>query len=163
MNKTIEIYKTLNVREKYILKELGINEKDLTPERIDNVIKNMLIRMESISQLPLTDRQVRSAIANYERPHDELFKGIEFMYSDVDYPKAKINIFRMLTDENKKTIGILGIKLEDKEISSKEYNDNLNVLINKILIRYGTGIKEKECYKLMNKLYKENIKRKILQ
>lgn len=153
MNKTIEIYKTLNEREKYILKELGINEKDLVHERICDVIKKILIGMESISQLPLTDGQVRSAIENYSKPHDELFKGIEFLYSDDDYPKAKINIYKMLTEENKKTIKILGIKLEDKEISSKEYNENLNVLINKILIKYGTGIKEKECYKLIDKLY----------
>lgn len=47
---------------------------------------------------------------------------------------------------------MLGVKLEDREITSKEYAESLNILVNKLLIKFGTGIKQRECYKLIEKI-----------
>ena len=52
----------------------------------------------------------------------------------------------------KKTLKILDIKLEDREYTAKEYAEISNVLINKMLIKYGSGIKKQECIDLTLKI-----------
>lgn len=148
MNRTINIYQTLNEREKYILDKLEINESDLKPEYASSVITIMKRMTERISELPLTDEQVLSAIKDFDQFHDIYFKGIEFIMSDEDYPDIKINVYKPLSEETKKTLKILDIKVEDREYTAKEYAEISNVLINKMLIKYGTGIKKKECVDL---------------
>ena len=49
---------------------------------------------------------------------------------------------------------MLGIKLEDKELTSKEYAEINQELVNNTLMKFGTGIKEKECNKLIDKIVK---------
>lgn len=152
MNRTINIYQTLNEREKYILDKLEINESDLKPEYASSVITIMKRMTERISELPLTDEQVLSAIKDFDQFHDIYFKGIEFIMSDEDYPNIKINVYKPLSEETKKTLKILDIKLEDREYTAKEYAETSNVLINKMLIKYGSGIKKQECIDLTLKI-----------
>lgn len=152
MDKTISIYQTLNEREKYILDKLEIKEEDLKPENIEDVLCVMIRMTKRISQLPITDEQVISALKNYEESYDIFFKDVKIIFTESDYPDVKVNVFRTLTEENKNIIEMLGVKLEDREITSKEYSENLNILVNKLLIKFGTGIKEKECYKLIEKI-----------
>lgn len=152
MDKTISIYQTLNEREKYILDKLEIKEEDLKPENIEDVLCVMIRMTKRISQLPITDQQVISALKNYQESYDIFFKDVKIIFTESDYPDVKVNVFRTLTEENKNIIEMLGVKLEDREITSKEYSENLNILVNKLLIKFGTGIKEKECYKLIEKI-----------
>ena len=152
MNSTINIYQTLNEREKYILDKLAINESDLKPEYASSVITVMKRMTNRISELPLTREQVLSAIQDFDQFHDTYFKGIEVIRSDEDYPDIKINVYKPLSEETKKTLEILDIKVEDKEYSAKEYAEISNVLLNKLLIKYGTGIKQKECVDLTLKI-----------
>lgn len=152
MNRTINIYQTLNEREKYILDKLEINESDLKPEYASSVITIMKRMTERISELPLTDEQVLSAIKDFDQFHDIYFKGIEFIMSDEDYPDIKINVYKPLSEETKKTLKILDIKVEDREYTAKEYAEISNVLINKMLIKYGSGIKKQECIDLTLKI-----------
>ena len=152
MNRTINIYQTLNEREKYILDKLEINESDLKPEYASSVITIMKRMTERISELPLTDEQVLSAIKDFDQFHDIFFKGIEFIMSDEDYPDIKINVYKPLSEETKKTLKILDIKVEDREYTAKEYAEISNVLINKMLIKYGSGIKKQECIDLTLKI-----------
>ena len=152
MNRTINMYQTLNEREKYILDKLEINESDLKPEYASSVITIMKRMTERISELPLTDEQVLSAIKDFDQFHDIYFKGIEFIMSDEDYPNIKINVYKPLSEETKKTLKILDIKLEDREYTAKEYAEISNVLINKMLIKYGSGIKKQECIDLTLKI-----------
>ena len=152
MNRTINIYQTLNEREKYILDKLEINESDLKPEYASSVITIMKRMTERISELPLTDEQVLSAIQDFDQFHDIYFKGIEFIMSDEDYPNIKINVYKPLSEETKKTLKILDIKVEDREYTAKEYAEISNVLINKMLIKYGSGIKKQECIDLTLKI-----------
>lgn len=152
MNRTINIYQTLNEREKYILDKLEINESDLKPEYASSVITIMKRMTERISELPLTDEQVLSAIKDFDQFHDIYFKGIEFIMSDEDYPNIKINVYKPLSEETKKTLKILDIKVEDREYTAKEYAEISNVLINKMLIKYGSGIKKQECIDLTLKI-----------
>ena len=152
MNRTINIYQTLNEREKYILDKLEINESDLKPEYASSVITIMKRMTERISELPLTDEQVLSAIQDFDQFHDIYFKGIEFIMSDEDYPDIKINVYKPLSEETKKTLKILDIKVEDREYTAKEYAEISNVLINKMLIKYGSGIKKQECIDLTLKI-----------
>ena len=152
MNRTINIYQTLKEREKYILDKLEINESDLKPEYASSVITIMKRMTERISELPLTDEQVLSAIQDFDQFHDIYFKGIEFIMSDEDYPDIKINVYKPLSEETKKTLKILDIKVEDREYTAKEYAEISNVLINKMLIKYGSGIKKQECIDLTLKI-----------
>ena len=152
MNRTINIYQTLNEREKYILDKLEINESDLKPEYASSVITIMKRMTERISELPLTDEQVLSAIKDFDQFHDIYFKGIDIIRSDEDYPDIKINVYESLSEETKKTLKILDIKVEDREYTAKEYAEISNVLINKMLIKYGSGIKKKECIDLTLKI-----------
>lgn len=152
MNRTSNIYQTLNEREKYILDKLEINESDLKPEYASSVITIMKRMTERISELPLTDEQVLSAIKDFDQFHDIYFKGIEFIMSDEDYPDIKINVYKPLSEETKKTLKILDIKVEDREYTAKEYAEISNVLINKMLIKYGSGIKKQECIDLTLKI-----------
>lgn len=107
---------------------------------------------ERISELPLTDEQVLSAIKDFDQFHDIYFKGIEHIMSDEDYPDIKINVYKPLSDETKRTLQILNIEVEDKETTAKEYAEISNILINKMLIKYGTGIKKQECIDLTLKI-----------
>lgn len=152
MNRTINIYQTLNEREKYILDKLEINESDLKPEYASSVITIMKRMTERISELPLTDEQVLSAIKDFDQFHDIYFKGIDIIRSDEDYPDIKINVYESLSEETKKTLKILDIKVEDREYTAKEYAEISNVLINKMLIKYGSGIKKQECIDLTLKI-----------
>jgi len=152
MNRTINIYQTLNEREKYILDKLEIDEEDLKPEYASSVITIMKRMTERISELPLTDEQVLSAIKDFDQFHDIYFKGIDIIRSDEDYPDIKINVYESLSDETKKTLEILDIKVEDKEMTAKEYAKISHILINKMLIKFGTGIKQKECVDLTLKI-----------
>lgn len=152
MYKTISIYQTLNEREKYILEKLEIKEEDLKPESIEDVLCVMIRMTKRISELPITNEQVISALRNYEKSYDIFFKDVKIILTEAGYPNVKVNVFRTLTDENKKIIEMLDVKLEDKEITSKEYAESLNILVNKLLIKFGTGIKQKECYKLIDKI-----------
>ena len=152
MNRTKSIYQTLNEREKYILEKLEIREEDLKPENIKDVLCVMLRMTKRISELPITNEQVISALKNYEESYDTFFKNVKIMFTENDYPDVKINVFRTLKDENKSIIEMLGVKLEDREITSKEYAESLNILVNKLLIKFGTGIKQRECYKLIEKI-----------
>lgn len=152
MNKAINIYQTLNEREKYILKQLEVNEKDLKQENASNVIGVMKNMTNRISELPLTREQVFSAIIEVNKFHDFYFKGIDIIITDNDYPDKKMNIYKKLSDETKNTLKILDINLEDREITAKEYYKISNILINKMLIKYGTGIKKQECIDLTLKI-----------
>ena len=152
MNRTINIYQTLNEREKYILDKLEIDEEDLKPEYASSVITIMKRMTERISELPLTDEQVLSAIKDFDQFHDIYFKGIDIIRSDEDYPDIKINVYESLSDETKKTLEILDIKVEDKEMTAKEYAKISHILINKMLIKFGTGIKKQECVNLALKI-----------
>lgn len=152
MNSTINIYQTLNEREKYILDKLEINESDLKPEYASSVITVMKRMTNRISELPLSREQVLSAIQDFDQFHDTYFKGIEVINSDEDYPDIKINVYKPLSKETKETLEILDVKVEDKEYSAKEYAEISNVLLNKLLIKYGTGIKQKECVDLTLKI-----------
>ena len=49
MNRTINIYQTLNEREKYILDKLEIDEEDLKPEYASSVITIMKRMIEKNS------------------------------------------------------------------------------------------------------------------
>lgn len=155
------IYKKLNKREKYILEKLNIEEEELVPENADSVLTAMLRMTKRISELPITEEQFISAIENYWILHNKIFKGIQFIASDADYPDIKVNVYKILSDENKKVIEMLGIKVEDREITSKEYAENLNILSNKLLLKYGTGIKQKECFKLTIKIRKYLFKSQV--
>ena len=152
MNRTINIYQTLNEREKYILDKLEIDEEDLKPEYASSVITIMKRMTERISELPLTDEQVLSAIKDFDQFHDIYFKGIDIIRSDEDYPDIKINVYESLSDETKKTLEILDIKVEDKEMTAKEYAKISHILINKMLIKFGTVIKKQECVDLTLKI-----------
>lgn len=152
MNKTISIYQTLNEREKYILEKLEIREKDLVPEYANSVLSVMHRMTGRISELPLTNEQVLSAIKNFDQSKEIFFKGIDFIATEDDYPNIKLNVYKTLSDKTKETLKILDIKVEDKEMTAKEYAEISNVLINKMLIKYGTGIKKKECMDLTNKI-----------
>lgn len=152
MNNTINIYQTLNEREKYILEKLEINESDLKPEYASSVITIMKRMTARISELPLTNEKVMSAIQDFNQFKDVFFKGINIIMSDKDYPDIKLNVYKALSDETKKTLEILEIKVEDKEITAKEYAEISNILINKMLIKYGTGIKQQECVDLTLKI-----------
>ena len=152
MNRTKSIYQTLNEREKYILEKLEIREEDLKPENIKDVLCVMLRMTKRISELHITNEQVISALKNYEESYDTFFKNVKIIFTENDYPDVKINVFRTLKDENKSIIEMLGVKLEDREITSKEYAESLNILVNKLLIKFGTGIKQRECYKLIEKI-----------
>ena len=152
MNKTINVYQTLNKREKYILNELGIKKDDFKNKDILYIIDHIYFKTKRISELPVTNEQISSAVENYERPNNEIFKGIDIIFSDDDYPDTKINMYNLLTAENRKTIRILGIEVENKEITSKEYHNNLFLLYNNLLTNFGTGIKKKECYELASKI-----------
>ena len=107
---------------------------------------------ERISELPLTDEQVLSAIKDFDQFHDTYFEGIDVIRSDEDYPDIKINVYKSLSDETKKTLEILDIKIEDKELTAKEYAKISHILINKMLIKFGTGIKKQECVNLTLKI-----------
>lgn len=98
---------------------------------------------ERISELPLTDEQVLSAIKDFDQFRSIYFKGIEYIMSDEDYPDIKINVYEKISEDTKKTLKILDIKVEDKEMSAKEYAEISNVLINKMLLKYDTGNQEK--------------------
>lgn len=152
MNRTINIYQTLNEREKYILDKLEINESDLKPDYASSVITIMKRMTNRISELPLTDEQVLSAIKDFDQFRDTYFEGIDIIRSDEDYPDIKINVYKSLTDETKKTLEILDIKVEDKEMTAKEYAEISHILINKMLIKFGTGIKKQECVDLTFKI-----------
>lgn len=152
MNRTKSIYQTLNEREKYILEKLEIREEDLKSENIEDVLCVMIRMTKRISELPITNEQVISALKNYEESYDTFFKDVKIIFTEDDYPDVKINVFRTLKDENKNIIEMLGVKLEDREITSKEYAKSLNILVNKLLIKFGTGIKQRECYKLIEKI-----------
>lgn len=152
MNRTINIYQTLNEREKYILDKLEIDEEDLKPEYASSVITIMKRMTERISELPLTDEQVFSAIKDFDQFRDTYFEGIDVIRSDEDYPDIKINVYKSLSDETKKTLDILDIRVEDKEMTAKEYAKISHILINKMLIKFGTGIKKQECVNLTLKI-----------
>lgn len=152
MNRIINIYQTLNEREKYILDKLEIDEDDLKPEYASSVITIMKRMTERISELPLTDEQVLSAIKDFDQFHDTYFEGIDVIRSDEDYPDIKINVYKSLSDETKKTLEILDIKIEDKELTAKEYAKISHILINKMLIKFGTGIKKQDCVNLTLKI-----------
>lgn len=152
MNKTINIYQTLNEREKYILEKLEINEDDLKPEYASAVVTIMKRMTNRISELPLTREQVVSAIRDLEQFQDFYFKGNDVVKTDEGYPDKKANIYKQLSEETKKTLKILDIKIEDREITAKEFLDVSNILLNKMLIKYGTGIKQKECVDLTLKV-----------
>ena len=152
MNKKTNIYKILSEREKYILNKLEIKEEDLIKGNIENVHEIMIKMTDQISQLPITREQLISALDNYCKPHKEIFKDILLITSDADYPDIKVNIFKILSNENRNIIKLLGIKLEDKEITSKEYHYNLDILSNKLLMKYNTVITKKECYNLIDKI-----------
>ena len=94
MNRTINIYQTLNEREKYILDKLEINESDLKPEYASSVITIMKRMTERISELPLTDEQVLSAIQDFDQFHDIYFKGIEFIMSDEDWGDSYYAVYK---------------------------------------------------------------------
>ena len=152
MNEAINIYQTLNEREKYILEKLEIVERDLEPSQLKGTIHSMIRQAERISQLPITDEEFVSALKSFEKSHDKFFKGIEFISTEDDYPDIKLNIYKTLSDEDKRIIEMLGIKLEDKEITSKRYAEIDNQLVNNLLMKFGTGIKEKECCELIDKI-----------
>ena len=152
MNRTINIYQTLNEREKYILDMLEINESDLKQEYASSVITIMKRMTNRISELPLTREQVLFAIKDFEQFHEIYFKGIDVIMSDEDYPDTKLNVFEVLSDETKKTLEILDIQVENKEMTAKEYAEISNILLNKLLIKYGTGIKKQECVDLTLKI-----------
>lgn len=154
MNEAINIYQTLNEREKYILEKLEIVERDLEPSQLRCTIHSMIRQAERISQLPITDEEFVSALKSFEKSHDKFFKGIEFISTENDYPDIKLNIYSTLSDEDKRIIEMLGIKLEDKEITSKRYAEIDNQLVNNLLMKFGTGIKEKECCELIDKIKK---------
>lgn len=154
MMKEINFNETLNEREKYILETLEVDIRNLVPEKYFNELEIMNRMIYRISQIPITREQFIIALDNYEVPHKDLFKGIKFIVSDKDYPNETVNMSKILSKNNKKIIKLLGMKVKNKEISSKEYLENLNFLVNKILMKFGTGIKLKECYRLMNKIEK---------
>lgn len=152
MNKKIDIYQTLNEREKYILDQLEVKKKDLKQENASAVISIMKNMTNRISELPLTKEQVLSAIEDFNQFHEFYFKGVEIIITDDDYPNVKMNVYKKLSNETKNTMKILNIDLEDKELTAKEYLKISNVLVNKILIKYGTGIKKQECIELTLKI-----------
>ena len=152
MSKTKSIYQTLNEREKYILEILGIEEEELIPRNYFDICNYIKKRTKRISELPVTKEQVFSAYSNYYETKDDIFKGIDFLMSDKDYPDTKVNVFKILSKEDRKVLKILGIPVENKEISSKEYLLIGNTICDKLLLNYGTGVKQKECYKLQKKL-----------
>ena len=154
MNEASNIYQTLNEREKYILEKLEIVERDFEPSQLRCTIHSMIRQAERISQLPITDEEFISVLKNFEKSHDKFFKGIEFISTEDDYPDVKLNIYKTLSENDKRVIDILGIKLEDKEITSKRYAEIDQQLVNNLLMKFGTGIKEEECSELIDKIRK---------
>ena len=152
MNKEIDIYQTLNEREKYILDQLEVKKEDLKQENASDVISIMKNMTKRISELPLTREQVLSAIEDFNQFHEFYFKGVEIILTDDDYPNVKMNVYKKLSNETKNTMKILNINLENKELTAKEYLNIMNILVNKILIKYGTGIKKQECIELTLKI-----------
>ena len=47
-------------------------------------------------------------------------------------------MYKVLSKENRRIIKILGITIENKEISSKEYLHIGHILLNKLILKYGT-------------------------
>jgi len=154
MVEAVNIYQTLNEREKYILEKLEIVERDLEPQYLESAINIMIRQTERISQLPITQEEFISALTNFEKSHDKFFKDIEFIETENDYPDIKLNVYKTLSDDDKRIIEMFGIKLEDKELTSKEYAKINQQLVNNTLMKYGTGIKEEECHKLIDKIIK---------
>lgn len=152
MNETINIYQMLNEREKYILDKLEIKENDLKPEYASSVITIMKRMTNRISELPLTNEQVMSAITEFNQFSNIYFKGIDVINNDEYYPDIKINVYKSLSNDTKKTLKLLDIKVANREITAKEYAKISNILVNKLLIKFGTGIKKKECINLTLKL-----------
>lgn len=153
MNSTINIYQTLNEREKYILDKLEIKERDLNLEDAVSVIRVMRRMTDRISELPLTRKQVFKAVQDLDQFRDLFFEGVEMIKIDEDYPDIKINIYKPLSKETKKTLKLLDIKVKDREYTAREYVEISNILLNKLLIKYGTGIKKNECVKLTWKIW----------
>lgn len=158
MEKVLNFYETLNERERYILETLEVKKEWLVPEKYYSAIKLMKRMKKRISQLPITREQVISAMQNYDKPFKKVFEGILLICSEDDYPDVTLNMSKILSEENKEIIKMLDVKVEDKEITSKEYLTNSNILANKLLIKYGTGIKEKECDILIKKI-EDNLKK----
>lgn len=152
MEKTVNLYQTLNKREKYILKNLDIIEDDLKPENRDDVIGIMLRMTKRISQLPITEEQFQNLLNNVGKSQEIFFKDIQFIMTEADYPNTKFNVYKTLEKEDFEVLKILDIKLEDREITSKEYAKLQQKLYDNLLIKFGTGIKEEECYKLTDKV-----------
>lgn len=136
MEKVLNIYETLNERERYILETLEVRKEWFDSLDIDSVLSVMRRMKERISQLPITRKQLELALNNYEEPHDKIFEGITFIKTVDDFPDVKVNMFEILSEENRKIVEKLGVKVEDKEITSIEYYDKLHVLVNKLLIKY---------------------------
>ena len=63
-----------------------------------------------------------------------------------------MNVYKQLDKKTKKILEILDIKVDDKEMTAKEYAKINNILMNKMLIKYGTGIKKQECTDLIFKI-----------
>lgn len=159
MKTTENVYETLNQREKYILKYLNISEDDFKPENLTVKSRNHIMGImetmtERISQKRITQEQFWSLFENYQKSHNIFFEGIDVIRTEADYPDIKYNVYKTLTKENRKILKMLGVKLKNKEITSKEYAQIMQILCDNCLIRFGTGIKKKECYKLMDKIYR---------
>ena len=106
-----------------------------------------------ISELPLTNEKVMSAIQDFNQFKDVFFKGINIIMSDKDYPDIKLNVYKSLSDETKENFrNTWDKKLRIRKLPQKKDSEISNILINKLLIKYGTGIKQQECVDLTLKI-----------
>ena len=159
MTNAVNIYKKLNKREKYILETLDIKieDKPITYDEVDCIITIINNLKDRFSPLPITNEQFRSAYKALNKSYKSFFPNEEIMLQvslHDKWPDKKINVLRTLSEEDLKTINILGFKLEDKEMDAKEFMELDRPMTNCLLLYFGTGIKTSECDKLINKIRK---------
>lgn len=124
---------------------------NLLKNAISYSYENTVIEIEMIDNeenIEVTFRNKGATIPEYKL--EKIFD--KFYRADEDYPDIKINVYKSLSDETKKTLDILDIRVEDKEMTAKEYAKISHILINKMLIKFGTGINKQECVNLTLKI-----------
>lgn len=164
MDKTVNIYRKLNKRERKILKDLNLDIKDeeQSLSQLERLIYNITLQMRKVLNVSITREEFISADKNFGESHKIFFNDDEEIMMRAsaynEWPSMKINVYRTLSKETKKTLKILGIELEDKEIGSKEYMEIYQELTNHILSIFSTKITDKKCNKLKFKIAKEMYK-----
>lgn len=157
--KSMNLYKKLNCREKYILKNLfiKIDNRTLKASEINQIINYIYNQKKKLSNVPISQNDFISAYKDYEKEKLRYFKDENSITRAMCYnewPTNKYNVYNSLSDKSRNTIKKLGIEICNKEINSLEYSKILQELTNKLLLIFNTDITEKECDNLISKISK---------